>query len=54
MAEGNSKKPVYQMHKWWARRLGQRVSHDYPGDVQSRRRVRDQSLARLEQRTLFV
>jgi putative DNA methylase len=20
--EGNSKKPVYQMHKWWARRLG--------------------------------
>nr|MDO8082128.1 DNA methyltransferase [Candidatus Freyarchaeota archaeon] len=21
-AEGNSKKPVYQMHKWWARRLG--------------------------------
>ena len=22
MAEGNAKKPVYQMHKWWARRLG--------------------------------
>ncbi len=22
LAEGNSKKPVYQMHKWWARRLG--------------------------------
>ncbi|MGC8959146.1 MAG: DUF1156 domain-containing protein, partial [Chloroflexia bacterium] len=22
MAEGNSKRPVYQMHKWWARRLG--------------------------------
>ena len=22
MAEGNSKKSVYQMHKWWARRLG--------------------------------
>jgi adenine-specific DNA methylase len=22
MSEGNSKKPVYQMHKWWARRLG--------------------------------
>ncbi len=22
MAEGNSKKPIYQMHKWWARRLG--------------------------------
>lgn len=22
MGEGNSKKPVYQMHKWWARRLG--------------------------------
>jgi adenine-specific DNA methylase len=22
MAEGNSKKPVYQLHKWWARRLG--------------------------------
>lgn len=22
IAEGNSKKPVYQMHKWWARRLG--------------------------------
>ncbi|MHA1603687.1 MAG: hypothetical protein ACTSWF_03420, partial [Candidatus Freyarchaeota archaeon] len=21
-AEGNSKKPVYRMHKWWARRLG--------------------------------
>ncbi len=21
-AEGNSKKPIYQMHKWWARRLG--------------------------------
>ncbi len=20
--EGNSKKPIYQMHKWWARRLG--------------------------------
>jgi adenine-specific DNA methylase len=22
MAEGNAKKPIYQMHKWWARRLG--------------------------------
>lgn len=22
MSEGNAKKPVYQMHKWWARRLG--------------------------------
>jgi putative DNA methylase len=22
LAEGNSKKPIYQMHKWWARRLG--------------------------------
>lgn len=22
MGEGNAKKPVYQMHKWWARRLG--------------------------------
>ncbi len=22
MAEGNAKRPVYQMHKWWARRLG--------------------------------
>jgi adenine-specific DNA methylase len=22
MAEGNAKKPVYRMHKWWARRLG--------------------------------
>ncbi|RLC48365.1 MAG: hypothetical protein DRH70_01175 [Candidatus Coatesbacteria bacterium] len=22
LAEGNSKKPVYRMHKWWARRLG--------------------------------
>ena len=22
LSEGNSKKPVYQMHKWWARRLG--------------------------------
>lgn len=22
LAEGNSKKPVYKMHKWWARRLG--------------------------------
>jgi adenine-specific DNA methylase len=22
MTEGNAKKPVYQMHKWWARRLG--------------------------------
>lgn len=22
LAEGNAKKPVYQMHKWWARRLG--------------------------------
>ncbi len=22
MREGNSKKPVYQIHKWWARRLG--------------------------------
>ena len=22
LAEGNSKKPVYAMHKWWARRLG--------------------------------
>lgn len=22
MSEGNSKKPVYQIHKWWARRLG--------------------------------
>lgn len=22
IAEGNAKKPVYQMHKWWARRLG--------------------------------
>jgi len=22
MAEGNAKKAVYQMHKWWARRLG--------------------------------
>lgn len=22
MAEGNSKRPIYQMHKWWARRLG--------------------------------
>jgi adenine-specific DNA methylase len=22
MSEGNSKKPIYQMHKWWARRLG--------------------------------
>lgn len=22
MAEGNAKKPVYQIHKWWARRLG--------------------------------
>jgi putative DNA methylase len=22
MREGNSKKPVYEMHKWWARRLG--------------------------------
>lgn len=22
LAEGNCKKPVYQMHKWWARRLG--------------------------------
>ncbi len=22
MAEGNSKKPIYRMHKWWARRLG--------------------------------
>lgn len=21
-AEGNAKKPIYQMHKWWARRLG--------------------------------
>ncbi|MBM3150231.1 MAG: DUF1156 domain-containing protein, partial [Chloroflexi bacterium] len=20
--EGNAKKPIYQMHKWWARRLG--------------------------------
>src|SRR5689334_9829624 len=20
--EGNSKKPIYEMHKWWARRLG--------------------------------
>ncbi len=22
MSEGNAKRPVYQMHKWWARRLG--------------------------------
>lgn len=22
LSEGNAKKPVYQMHKWWARRLG--------------------------------
>lgn len=22
MAEGNAKKPIYKMHKWWARRLG--------------------------------
>jgi adenine-specific DNA methylase len=22
LREGNSKKPIYQMHKWWARRLG--------------------------------
>lgn len=22
LAEGNSKKPIYRMHKWWARRLG--------------------------------
>jgi len=22
MAEGNAKKPIYRMHKWWARRLG--------------------------------
>lgn len=22
MSEGNAKKPVYRMHKWWARRLG--------------------------------
>jgi putative DNA methylase len=22
LAEGNAKKPVYRMHKWWARRLG--------------------------------
>lgn len=22
MAEGNAKKPIYQIHKWWARRLG--------------------------------
>ena len=22
LSEGNSKKPVYRMHKWWARRLG--------------------------------
>ena len=22
MSEGNAKKPVYQIHKWWARRLG--------------------------------
>lgn len=22
MKEGNSKKPIYQIHKWWARRLG--------------------------------
>src|SRR5437016_471962 len=22
LKEGNSKKPVYQIHKWWARRLG--------------------------------
>ncbi|GFP29698.1 DUF1156 domain-containing protein [Candidatus Hakubella thermalkaliphila] len=22
MGEGNAKKPIYQMHKWWARRLG--------------------------------
>ncbi len=22
MAEGNAKRPVYRMHKWWARRLG--------------------------------
>jgi putative DNA methylase len=22
MTEGNAKKPVYQMHKWWARQLG--------------------------------
>ena len=22
MVEGNSKRPVYQLHKWWARRLG--------------------------------
>ena len=22
LKEGNSKKPIYTMHKWWARRLG--------------------------------
>ena len=22
LSEGNSKKPIYRMHKWWARRLG--------------------------------
>ena len=22
MKEGNAKKPIYQLHKWWARRLG--------------------------------
>jgi len=22
LSEGNAKKPVYRMHKWWARRLG--------------------------------
>jgi putative DNA methylase len=22
LREGNRKKPIYQMHKWWARRLG--------------------------------
>src|SRR6266403_763866 len=22
LREGNSKKPIYQIHKWWARRLG--------------------------------
>jgi putative DNA methylase len=22
LKEGNSKKPIYMMHKWWARRLG--------------------------------
>jgi len=26
--EGNAKKPIYQIHKWWARRLGSVLPDD--------------------------